>query len=98
MMLCHVIWKVESVLWKSLLHQILGWIPTLKNLSQYIIYFVKHKSAVQWTVLSVAAAAAGLVSMIYIYMCVVCVLDASWCVACCWCQLCFICTTCFCVE
>jgi hypothetical protein len=67
MMLCHVIWKVESVLWKSLLPQILGWIPTLRNLSQYIIYYVKDKSTVQWTLLCVATgAAAVLVSMTYI--------------------------------
>jgi hypothetical protein len=53
---------------------------------------------VQWTVLSVAAAAV-LVSMTYIYMCHVCVVDASWCVACCRWQLRFICKiNYFCVE
>jgi hypothetical protein len=85
MILCHVIWKVESVLWKSLIHQILDWISTLKNFSKYIIYNIEDKSTVQWTQLSVAAAAATvLVSMTYIYMCHVCVLDVSRCVACCW--------------
>jgi hypothetical protein len=81
-----------------MLPQIVGWIPTVKNLLQYIIYYVKNKSTVQWTVLCVAAAAV-LVSMTYIYMCHVCVLDASRCVACCWWQLHFICTiNCFCVN
>jgi hypothetical protein len=97
MILCHVIWKVQSVLWKSLLPQILGWIPTMKILSKYTIYYVKNKSTVHWTVLCVAAAAV-LVTMTHIYMCHVCVLNASRCVACWW-QLCFICTiNCFCVE
>jgi hypothetical protein len=40
-MLHHVIYKVESVLWKSLLPQTLRKISAMKNLSQYIIYNVK---------------------------------------------------------
>ena len=40
--LYHVICKVESILWKSLLPETLRKIYAMKNLSQYIIYNVKH--------------------------------------------------------
>jgi len=42
----HVICKVESVLWKSLLPQTLGKISAMKNHSQYIIYSVKDINTV----------------------------------------------------
>ena len=45
-MLHHVIFKVESVLWKSLLPQILRKISAMKNLSQYITYNVKDINTV----------------------------------------------------
>ena len=45
-MLHHVIFKVESVLWKSLLPQILRKISAMKNLSQYITYKVKDINTV----------------------------------------------------
>ena len=45
-MLHHVICKLESVLWKSLLPQTLRKISAMKNLSQNIIHDVKDINAV----------------------------------------------------
>ena len=44
--LYHVICKVESVLWKSLLPETLRKIYAMKNLSQHIIYNVKDINTV----------------------------------------------------